>query len=118
MKEEFGMSKTVKQTCFIVVICLLIVLAFAPPVFAAGEVAGAIEDTWKAAAEQIKTVTNNVIFPVVDCVLAIMLFVKLATSYFDYKKHGEFEFGGPAVLFFGLIFSLTAPLYIWNIIGI
>ena len=32
---------------------------------------------------QIKTVTNNVIFPVVDCVLAILLFVKLAMAYFD-----------------------------------
>ena len=30
------------------------------------------------AAAQIKTVTNNVIFPIVDCVLVIMLFVKLA----------------------------------------
>lgn len=28
----------------------------------------AIESTWKTAATQIKTVTNNVIFPVVDCV--------------------------------------------------
>lgn len=49
----------------------------------AGNVSTAIESTWKSAAAQIKTVTNNVIFPIVDCVLVIMLFVKLALLYFD-----------------------------------
>ena len=78
----------------------------------------AIESTWKTAATQIKTVTNNVIFPVVDCVLAILLFVKLAMAYFDYKKHGEFDFAPVAILFFGLVFAITAPTYIWNILGI
>ena len=109
--------KNAKEVIFLVLLCLLIAMIFASPVFAAGEVAGAIEETWKAAAGQIKTVTNNVIFPVVDCVLAILLFVKLAMSYFEYKKHGEFEFTGPAILFFGLIFSLTAPLYVWKILA-
>lgn len=84
----------------------------------AGQVSTAIENTWKQAATQIKTVTNNVIFPVVDCILAILLFVKVAMSYFEYKKHGEFDFMPPAILFFGLIFSITAPTYIWNILGI
>jgi len=112
------MAKEIKKIAMIVAVVFLLAVIFAKPVFAAGEVAGAIEDTWKAAAGQIKTVTNNVIFPVVDCVLAIMLFVKLAMSYFEYKKHGEFDFSGPAILFFGLIFALTAPLYIWGIIGI
>ena len=55
--------------------------AFAAP--NAGNVSTAIESTWKSAAAQIKTVTNNVIFPIVDCVLVIMLFVKLALLYFD-----------------------------------
>ena len=77
-----------------------------------------IEQTWQTAATQIKDVVNNVVFPVVDCVLAVLLFVKLAMSYFEYKKHGEFEFTPAAILFFGLVFALTAPLYIWDIIGI
>jgi len=84
----------------------------------AGNVSTAIESTWKSAAAQIKTVTNNVIFPIVDCVLVIMLFVKLALLYFDYKKHGEVEFMPAAILFFGLLFSLTAPLYVWTVIGV
>ena len=81
-----------------------------------GDVAGAIESTWNTAKEQVKTVVNNVVFPVVDMILAILFFVKVGTAYFDYRKHGQFEFTAPAILFACLIFTLTAPLYIWTII--
>ena len=112
-----------KKVSIIIIVMIALVTLFASPVLAtgttgAGNVSSAIESTWKGAATKIKTVTNNVVFPVVDCILAILLFVKLATSYFDYKKHGQFEFTGAAIIFFGLIFALTAPLYIWSIIGI
>ncbi len=83
----------------------------------AGDVAGAVEDTWNAAQGQIKQVVNNVIFPIVDLILAVMLFVKLGTAYFDYRKHGQFEFVAPCILFVCLVFTLTAPLYIWKILG-
>ncbi len=83
-----------------------------------GDVAGAVEDTWNAAQGQIKQVVNNVVFPVVDMILAILFFVKLGTAYFDYRKHGQFEFVAPCILFACLVFTLTAPLYIWDIIGI
>lgn len=86
------------------------------PAFAAGDVSTAIESTWKSAQSQIKSVVNNVVFPVVDMILAILFFVKLATSYMDYRKHGQFEFTAPAILFGCLVFSLTAPLYIWTIL--
>ena len=86
-------------------------------VFAAGNVATAIESTWTAAKAQVQTVVNNVVFPVVDMVLAIMFFVKIGTSYFEYRKHGQFEFTAPAILFACLLFTLTAPLYIWTIIA-
>ena len=82
-----------------------------------GDVAGAVEDTWNSAQGQIKDVVNNVVFPVVDMILAILFFVKLGTAYFDYRKHGQFEFVSPCILFACLIFTLTAPLYIWDIIG-
>lgn len=84
--------------------------------FAAGDVAGAIESTWNSAQSQIKTVVNKVVFPVIDTILAILFFVKLGTAYFDYRKHGQFEFTAPAILFACLIFTLTAPLYIWSIL--
>ena len=83
---------------------------------AAGDVAGAIESTWNAAKGQIQTVVNNVVFPVCDMILAILFFVKIGTAYFDYRKHGQFEFAAPCILFACLIFTLTAPLYIWSII--
>ena len=81
-----------------------------------GDVAGAVESTWAAASGQIKTVVNNVVFPVCDMILAILFFVKVGTAYFDYRKHGQFEFAAPCILFACLIFTLTAPLYIWSII--
>lgn len=96
---------------------LTVVSASAIPAFAAGDVAGAIEQTWTQAQSQIKTVVNNVVFPVVDMILAILFFVKVGTSYFEYRKHGQFEFSAPAILFACLIFTLTAPLYIWTILS-
>ena len=94
----------------------LLVCVSAVPAFAAGDVAGAIEQTWTTAKTQIQTVVNNVVFPVVDMVLAILFFVFVGTAYFDYRKHGQFEFAAPCILFACLIFTLTAPLYIWTIL--
>ena len=82
------------------------------PAFAAGDVSSAIQSTWNSA----QTVVNNVVFPAVDMILAILFFVKLATAYMDYRKHGQFEFTAPAILFGCLVFSLTAPLYIWTVL--
>ena len=83
-----------------------------------GDVAGAVEQTWTTAAVQIKQVVNNVVFPVCATILAIFFFVKLGTAYFDYRKHGQFEWAAPAILFGCLVFIITAPLYIWTILGI
>lgn len=94
----------------------LMVAMMALPAFAAGDVSGAIENTWNAAKGQVQTIVNNVVFPVIDMVLAILFFVKVATAYMDYRKHGQFEFTAPAILFACLLFSLTAPSYIWTIL--
>lgn len=88
------------------------------PALADGDVAGAVEQTWNDASEQIKSVVDNVVFPALDMVLAIAFFAKLGMAYFDYRKHGQFEWSGPAILFGCLVFTLTAPLYIWDIVGI
>lgn len=108
-------KKTMKILVCLSVIVILIA-CFSMTAFAAGDVAGAIENTWTTAQTQIKTVVNKVVFPVVDMILAILFFVKLGTAYFDYRKHGQFEFTAPAILFACLIFTLTAPLYIWSIL--
>lgn len=115
MLKKLNNPRAMKIVTF--VLALALILSFsAMPVFAA-DVATAIQSTWDAAKGQIKTVTNNVVFPVVDVVLAILFFVKIGTAYFDYRKHGQFEFAAPAILFACLIFTLTAPLYIWGIVG-
>ena len=97
---------------------LLTTLCCTSALAAGGDVAGAVEQTWTEAAKQIKTVVENVVFPAIDLILAVFFFAKLGTAYFDYRKHGQFEWSGPAILFACLIFTLTAPKYIWTIIGI
>lgn len=101
--------------------CLILVLVtiFCMTVYAAptGDVAGAIEGTWNDASAQIKQVVNKVVFPAIDLILAVFFFAKLGTAYFDYRKHGQFEWAAPAILFACLVFTLTAPLYIWQILG-
>ena len=108
-----------KRTLFIVLtLAVIMASAFSFTVSAAsGDVAGAIEGTWNSAKTQIKQVVNNVVFPVIDLILAVLFFAKLAMAYMDYRKHGQFEFTAPAILFATLVFALSAPLYIWQIIG-
>lgn len=96
---------------------ILVLAVITVPVFAAGDVAGAVESTWTTARTQIKSVVNNVVFPVLDLILAVFFFVKLGSAYFDYRKSGQFEWTAPAILFGCLIFVLTAPTYLWSILG-
>ncbi len=107
--------KAMKAIAMLFMLAAILTL-FATPAFAAGDVAGAVESTWTAAKEQIKAVVNNVVFPALDMILAILFFVKVGSAYFDFRKHGQFEFTAPAILFACLIFTVTAPLYIWTII--
>ena len=98
---------------------LLLILICAVPAFAAdGDVAGAVEQTWEDAAGQIKTVVDNVVFPALSMIVGVAFFVKLTLTYFEYRKHGQFEWTGPAILFVCLNFVLLAPNYIWSIVGI
>ena len=85
---------------------------------AEGDVAGAVESTWNQAKGQIKTVTNNVIFPVIDVILARLLFVNIGIMYLEYRKRNQLEWTPIAIIFGCLLFSLTAPMYIWSIVNI
>lgn len=95
-------------------VCVFSVTAFAS---GSGDVAGAVESTWSTASQQIKTVVDKVVFPAIDLILAVFFFAKLGLAYFDYRKNGQFEWVAPAILFACLVFTLTAPLYIWGVIG-
>ena len=95
-------------------LALLLCALCCAPAFAASSggsgVADVVEQTWK--------VVDNVVFPALDMILAIAFFGKVGLAYFDYKKHGQFEWAGPVILFACLVFVLTAPLYIWTIVGL
>ena len=113
------MKKRLVRMFTVCCVVMLQMCTIALPAFATGttgNVSGAITDTWNAAQGQIKDIVNNVVFPVIDMILAVLLFVKIATAYMDYRKHGQFDFTAPAILFACLLFSLTAPSYIWNIL--
>ena len=111
------MKRKTMRTLLCVAVVALMMTAMSVTAFAAsGDVAGAVENTWNAAKSQVQTMVNNVVFPVIDMILAVLFFVKVGTSYFEYRKHGQFEFAAPCILFACLIFTLTAPLYIWTII--
>jgi hypothetical protein len=111
-----------KKHLRLLLLALAVMAILCVPAFASsggkGNVGAVVESTWKDAAGQIKTVVNNVVFPALDMLLTIAFFGKSAMAYFDYKKHGQFEWTGPVILFACLILTLTAPTYIWTIIGI
>ena len=111
-------NKNYTKILVVVAMLALLVSVMSVTAFAAsGDVAGAVQSTWNAAKVQIKSVVNNVVLPVIDLVLAVCFFAKVALVYMDYRKHGQLEWTPPAILFATLVFALTAPLYIWDIIG-
>ena len=64
--------KLLKWIAGISVILLMLGIS-ALTVFAAGDVSSAIQSTWNSAQTQIKNVVNNVVFPAVDMILAILV---------------------------------------------
>lgn len=108
-----------KKIIFAIVLIFLIAIFSGTTAFVAGtgDVAGAIEGTWKEASKQIKSVVNNVAFPAIDLILAVFFFAKLGCLTFDYRKHEMFDWSAPSILFACLVFTLTAPMYIWQILA-
>lgn len=106
-----------KRLIVMLVVVLAMTCLMATTAFAAGtgDVAGAVESTWSTASTQIKSVVDNVVFPAIDLILAVFFFAKLGTAYFEYRKSGQFEWAAPAILFACLVFTLTAPMYLWSI---
>lgn len=75
------------------IVILLLTAMFSVTIFVAdtGNVVGAVEGTWKVASSQTGTMINNAAFPAIDLVLAVLSFVKVATVYMGYRKHGQIE---------------------------
>ena len=111
------MRKIGKVFTILLLVLIVASLCCVPAFAAAGNVSGAIEGTWNSAKGEVRNVVDKVVFPVLNLVLAVFFFVKLGSSYFEYRKHGQFEIVGPAILFACLLFTLTAPTYLWTILG-
>ncbi|WP_166083161.1 DUF3852 domain-containing protein [Erysipelothrix anatis] len=116
MIKKLTQPNVLRWIAILFIVTFLLVI-FASPTYAAGNVSGVIEETWNNAESQIRQVVNNVIFPALSIILAIFFFVKLGSSYFDYKRNNDrFEWTAPAILFVCLVFTLTAPSYIWKLL--
>lgn len=78
------MKKRFTRVMVMAAVVVMMMAFMAIPAFAtsAGNVSGAIESTWNAAQGQVKDIVNNVVFPVIDMILAI-LFLKDC-----YRIHG------------------------------
>ena len=112
------MNKTKKKIAMLAASSLMFANMLAIQASAAGDVSGAFTNTWNNAKAQIKTIVNNVVFPVIDVILVVLLFVKVAIAYMDYRKHGQLEWSPIAIIFGGLLFSLAAPQFIWGVVGV
>ena len=107
------LKKTKKKVIAAVASTVCFAAMMSTTAYASGDVAGAVQSTWSTARSQVVSVVNNV---VIDVVLAVLLFVKIGLAYLDYRKHGQLEWTPIAIIFGCLIFTLTAPLYIWSIV--
>lgn len=109
--------KTKRIISIILMLVLIAMMVVSVSAAGTGDVAGAVEKTWTEARTQVKDIVNKVVFPVLDLIVAVFFFIKLGSAYFDYRKNGQFEWTAPAMLFGCLIFLLTAPTYLWSILG-
>lgn len=99
--------------------CLAAIL-LCPTAYAAGtDVAGSVTTAFGTYMKpQIKAIANNVILPGIDGILAIVLIVKAIMVWQSYKKNGgEYEWHSLAVLGGCLVVALSAPLWMWPMIG-
>ena len=95
--------------CSLALVALLAMFCFSVSAEGTGDVAGAVEDTWIAARGQIKSVVNNVVFPVIDLILAVLFFVKVATAYMDYTW-------GVAKIIASLLLALAVPFLVLGLV--
>lgn len=82
-----------------------------------GDVAGAITGMWGNVKGQIKTICNDVVFPACAFALAVVLIVFIVKAVLSYREGNGIHWGGIIASLIGLVVVVTAPLYIWGLIG-
>ena len=113
------MKKHKKILLLIVVIAALVSICAIPAYAASANVSDAVNSAFNTYIKpQIKSVVNIAVFGSVDVVLLVFFIIKLATAVVDYRQHGgQIEWKVPAGLFAGLVLSISAPFWMWGIIG-
>jgi len=112
--------KKYKKTLLLIIVIAVFVSIFGIPAYAAGaNVSDAVNSAFNTYIKpQIKSVVNIAVFGVVDAVLLVFFVIKLATAVVDYRQHGgQIEWKVPAGLAAGLALSISAPFWMWGIIG-
>lgn len=114
--KKTNLKRVAKWFC---IVCLFTML-LCPTAYAAGtDVAGSTTTAFNTYMKpQIKEFTNGIILPLADVIVLIILIVKSILAYSSYRTNGgRFEWHLLAILLGCLIFGLSAPFWVWGIIG-
>lgn len=81
-------------------------------------ISGALQDAFTSTIQpEVKGIVNNVVFPIIDAVLIVVFIIRLVFVWRSYKQGHDFEWGALAILFVALVICLSAPTWIWSVIG-
>ncbi len=108
-----------KKTLLLIAVIAILVSISAIPAYATANVSDAVNSAFNSYIKpQIKSVVNIAVFGSVDAVLLVFFVIKLATSVMDYRRNGgQIEWKVPAGLAAGLALSISAPFWMWSVIG-
>lgn len=118
------MKKNYKKIAVILAIMALISVFFSINCFASGtpattiSVADAVEQVSDGLMLQGKQIVNNVVFPIITFVLAVVFIALICLAVFNYRKNGKMEWTGIIISGACLAASIAAPPIIWMIVGI
>ena len=109
------LKKTKKKILAAVASALCFAAMMSTSAYASGDVAGAVQSTWSTARSQVVSVVNNVVFPVIDVILAVLLFVKIGMLLhgLPQARSDRMDSGGYSVRLFDL-YSDGSVVYLVN----
>ena len=113
-------AKVIKVLTLVAIITILCSLFTVTTFATSTDVAGTVQSAFATYVKpQIMKAVNGVVMPIIDAILSVIFIVFIVMAGVNYKKHsgGDFEWHVPAILFAGLVVALTAPLWMWKMIG-
>lgn len=114
------MSNNLKKFFKLLFLLTLLTVVLALPAFAANtDVSGGVTSAFNEYMKpQIKDIANKFIIPIACGIDLIALIVKSIMAYSNYKRNGgQYEWHALAVMGGCLVIGVTAPLWMWGLIG-